>query len=397
MKFSFRIALRYLFSKSSKTVVNRINLFALVVLIISSGSLLIVLSGFEGLKNFGMSFYNQFEPDYKVVPKIGKTLKLNEEKWNKLNNSKEIIFASRVIEEKMFLSFEGKNQAAYVKGVSPSYTKINPIDSLIVVGDWIDYDLKSVVLGYGLSSNLGVGIYDYSSFLELSVPKKGKLKFGENPFKTIPGYVNGLFQVNEEIDKKYAFCSIDYARDLLGYESDEFSYISIKANQNYSQNDIFSSLKLIIKDDFYLKSRLEQNPALFKMINTENLAVYLIFTLVILIALFNLIGSLIMMTVDKASQLNLIYAVGGSPKNIQNIFLLLGLLITFIGSFGGVFIGSLAMIVQHYFPFVFVPGTELAYPVSLTFKNILIVLLTVNILGGFTSAWATRNVKDLLG
>ena len=123
MKFSFRIALRYLFSKSSKTVVNRINLFALVVLIISSGSLLIVLSGFEGLKNFGMSFYNQFEPDYKVVPKIGKTLKLNEEKWNKLNNSKEIIFASRVIEEKMFLSFEGKNQAAYVKG-NPSAKQI---------------------------------------------------------------------------------------------------------------------------------------------------------------------------------------------------------------------------------------------------------------------------------
>lgn len=396
MRFSFRIALRYLFSKSSQTVVNRINLFAVIVLTVSSASLLIVLSGFEGLKDFGMDFYKKFEPDYKVLPKNGKTLVLDKIEWNNLKNSKEILSASRVIEEKVFLSFEGRNQAAYIRGVSSSYTKINPIDSLIVVGEWIDFELNSVVLGYELSSSLGVGIYDYSSFLELSVPKKGKLRLGENPFKTIPGFVNGLFQVSEDIDKKYAFCSIDFARELLNYRSDEFSYVSIKGNPNYSQNEIFLSLKRSIKSDFFLQSRIEQNPALFKMMNTENLAVYLIFTLVIIIALFNLVGSLIMMSVDKSSQLNLLYALGESPKNIQNIFLILGLLVSFIGSFGGVLIGSLILFIQDLFPFVFVPGTSLAYPVSLISKNIFIVLLTVLFLGGCTSVWATRNIQNSL-
>ena len=108
MRFSFRIALRYLFSKNSQTVVNRINLFAVIVLTVSSASLLIVLSGFEGLKDFGMDFYKKFEPDYKVLPKNGKTLVLNKIEWNNLKNSKEILSASRVIEEKVFLSFEGK-------------------------------------------------------------------------------------------------------------------------------------------------------------------------------------------------------------------------------------------------------------------------------------------------
>ena len=182
----------------------------------------------------------------------------------------------------------------------------------------------------------------------------------------------------------------------MNYRSDEFSYVSIKGNPNYSQNEIFLSLKRSIKSDFFLQSRIEQNPALFKMMNTENLAVYLIFTLVIIIALFNLVGSLIMMSVDKSSQLNLLYALGESPKNIQNIFLILGLLVSFIGSFGGVLIGSLILFIQDLFPFVFVPGTSLAYPVSLISKNIFIVLLTVLFLGGCTSVWATRNIQNSL-
>ena len=394
MRFSFRIALRYLFSKSSLTVVNRINVFAVIVLIVSSSALLIVLSGFEGLKDFGMAFYDKFEPDYKIIPKNGKTLKIDDKLWEKIINVKGVVSSSRVIEEKVFFSFEEKNQAAYIRGVSPSYTKTNSIDSLVVIGDWIDFNSNSVVLGYGLSSNLGVGVYDYSSFLELSAPKEGPLKFREVPFRTIPAFVNGIFQISEDIDKKYAFCSIDFAKELLNYENDEFSFISIKVDSDYSQSEIYSSLKQNINNIFLIQSREEQNPALYKMINTENLAVYLIFTLVILIALFNLIGSLIMMTVDKSSQLNLLYALGGSPKSIQRIFLFLGLLISTIGSLGGVFIGSVLVVIQDLYPFVFVPGTTLAYPVSLITKNVVLVLVTVFVLGGLTSIWATRDVPN---
>lgn len=396
MKFSFRIALRYLFSKSSQTVVNRINLFAITVLVVSSSALLIVLSGFEGLKDFGMAFYDQFEPDFKIIPKNGKTLKVDEKLWKDLLSTKGILSSSRVIEEKVFFGFEGKNQAAYIKGVSSSYTSTSPVDSLVVIGEWIDFDSNSVVLGYGLSSSLGVGVYDYSSYLELSAPKKGKLKFKGSPFVTMPAFVNGIFQISEDIDKKYAFCSIDFARKLLSFEDDEFSHISIKIDSNYSEKEIFSNLKQHFDGRFVIQSRAEQNPALYKMINTENLAVYLIFSLVILIALFNLVGSLIMMRVDKASQLKLLYALGETPKNIQKVFLFLGLLISIIGSVGGVLIGSVLIFIQDLYPFVFVPGTSLAYPVSLISKNIFIVLTTVFVLGTITSAWATRGIQNSL-
>ena len=393
MRFSLRIALRYLFSKSSKTVVNRINVFAIVVLIVSSSSLLIVLSGFEGLKEFGMTFYDQFEPDYKVISKNGKSLKVNTKTLDSILNTNGVLFCSRVIEEKVFFGFEGKNEAAYIRGVSSKYTKANSIDSLVVIGEWIDFDSNSVVLGYGLSSSLGAGVYDYSSTLELSAPKKGKLKLMEAPFRTMPAFVSGIFQISEDIDKKYAFSSIEFTRKLLGFESDEFSFISIHTDPDYSEEEVLFGLKKYFNNDYIIQSRVEQNPALYKMIKTENLAIYLIFSLVVLIALFNLVGSLIMMRIDKSSQLKLLYALGEKPKNIQNIFLFLGSLISIIGSVGGIAIGSLLIVIQDFYSFVFVPGTSLAYPVSLIVENILIVFLTVFVMGFITSVWATRGIQ----
>ncbi len=396
MNFSFRIALRYLFSKSSQTVVNLINIFAVIVLIVSSSALLIVLSGFDGLKEFGMSFYNQFEPDYKIIATKGKTLNIDKKLLDNINRIEGIKSSSVVVEEKVFFSFEEKSQAGYLRGVSPSYAKNKSIDSLIVIGEWIDFDSNSIVLGYGLSSNLGTGVYDYSSYLELSAPKKEKFKFQESPFRTKSSYVSGIFQISEDVDNKYAFSSISLAKELLGFSKNEFSYVSIDANSSSLKKTSVSQLKSLFNVDVLILSRAQQNPALYKMINTENIVIYLIFSLVILIALFNLIGSIMMMTVDKASQLKLIYSLGESPKNIQLIFLYIGILISAIGSIGGVLLASVLIIVQDLYPYVFVPGTSLAYPVALKIKNIIIVLSTVFILGLLTSFFSTRKVQAMI-
>ena len=396
MKFSIRIALRYLISKNSLTVVNRVNLFAIVVLIVSSSSLFIVLSGFDGLKDFGMTFYNQFEPDYKIIPKKGKVFRVDDSLFQKIKNTDGVIHASLVVEDKVFFSFENKNQAGYIRGVDHSYNKINTIDSLIVIGDWINFESNSIVLGYKLSSNLGSGVYDYSSFIEVSAPKKKKLNLLENPFKTKSTFVSGIFQISEEIDEKYAFSSLAFAKEILGLNEVEFSYIAVIADGEFLKEDLISNIQDKFNGNIKVLSRLEQNPALYKMLNTENIAVYTIFSLVIIIALFNLIGSLIMMSFDKAKQLKLFYSLGESPKNIQNIFLFLGLIISIIGSIMGVVIGTILIIAQDLYPFVFVPGTSLAYPVSLSLKNILIVSSTVFTLGSFASIWATRGIHKTL-
>ena len=396
MKFSIRIALRYLISRNSLTVVNRVNLFAIVVLIVSSSSLFIVLSGFDGLKDFGMTFYNQFEPDYKIIPKKGKVFSVDDSLFQKIKNTDGVIHASLVVEDKVFFSFENKNQAGYIRGVDHSYNKINTIDSLIVIGDWINFESNSIVLGYKLSSNLGSGVYDYSSFIEVSAPKKKKLNLLENPFKTKSTFVSGIFQISEEIDEKYAFSSLAFAKEILGLNEVEFSYIALTADGEFLKEDLISNIQDKFNGNIKVLSRLEQNPALYKMLNTENIAVYTIFSLVIIIALFNLIGSLIMMSFDKAKQLKLFYSLGESPKNIQNIFLFLGLIISIIGSIMGVVIGTILIIAQDLYPFVFVPGTSLAYPVSLSLKNILIVSSTVFTLGSFASIWATRGIHKTL-
>ena len=393
MNFSLRVALKYVFSKNKKSIINKINRFSIITLIISSTSLLIVLSGFEGLKNFGMSLYEVFEPDFNVIPKQGKKITILNSEIKKVNSLENIISASGVIEEKVFLSFKDKNHVGYLKGITPSYLNINPIDSLISLGNWLDYSSESIILGQGLSQVLGAGVNDYSSFLEVSVPKNKKLRFGETPFKSKFGTVSGIFQISKEFDDKYIFCSTDFARELLVFGENTYSYLALKTKKRISKKELDQMLKNILNEEYILESRADKNSAINRMVEIENLAVYLIFSLVIIISLFNLIGSLLMMFLDKSDELKTILSMGETPKNIQKIFLIIGLLISSIGSFFGIVLGSILLLIQEYFPFLYVPGTSIPYPVILKIDNLLVVFLTVLLLGSFTSLWATRGMK----
>jgi len=393
MNFSLRVALKYVFSKNKKSIINKINRFSIITLIISSTSLLIVLSGFEGLKNFGMSLYEVFEPDFNVIPKQGKKITILNSEMKKVNSLKNVISASGVIEEKVFLSFKDKNHVGYLKGITPSYLNINPIDSLISLGNWLDYSSKSIILGQGLSQVLGAGVNDYSSFLEVSVPKNKKLRFGETPFKSKFGTVSGIFQISKEFDDKYIFCSTDFAKELLEFGENTYSYLALKTKKKISKKELDQMLKNILNEEYILESRADKNSAINRMVEIENLAVYLIFSLVIIISLFNLIGSLLMMFLDKSDELKTILSMGETPKNIQKIFLIIGLLISSIGSLFGIVLGSFLLLIQAYFPFLYVPGTSIPYPVVLTIENLILVFLTVLLLGSFTSLWTTKGMK----
>ena len=396
MNFPLRVAIRYLFSRNKNSVINKINKFSLITLIVSSTSLLIVMSGFEGLKNFGMNLYEAFEPSFSIIPKNGKRIIITDSEIEKINSIEAIDYTSGVIEEKVFLSFKNKNHVGYLKGVTPSYLKINQIDSLMTDGAWIDYNSNSVILGKGVSEILGAGINDYSSFLEMSVPKNKKTRFGETPFNSKYSTVAGIFSISKEFDDKYIFSSDVFARNLLDFNENEYSYLAIKTRGSYSKENINLLLKDLISHDFILQSRADKNSAIYKMVEIENLAVYLIFSLVIIISLFNLIGSLLMMFLDKSEDLETILYLGGVPKNIQIIFFYIGLLICGLGSFVGVILGSMILITQKYLPFLYVPGTSIPYPITLTFKNIFIVLFTVLILGSLTAAWTSKEMRSPL-
>ena len=172
MPIVFKIAWRYFFSKSRQTVINRINSIALIVIVVATAALMIVLSAFSGLKDFGLSFSNVFDPDLRVEAKQGKTILLDSSQINVLEKDIDIKAISPILEEKVFLSFKEKTQVAYLKGVGPDYLNVIPADSLVAVGEWLVPESNSIVAGYGIGASMDLGVYDYGSFLNISIPLK---------------------------------------------------------------------------------------------------------------------------------------------------------------------------------------------------------------------------------
>lgn len=393
----FKIAWRYFFSKSQQTVINRINSIALLVIIVATASLMIVLSAFSGLKEFGLSFSNAFDPDYKVLPRKGKVILLDSLSIKKLEKISCINALAPVLEEKVFLSFNEKSQVAFLKGINKHYLSVIPADSLVAIGEWLVPESNSVVAGYGIGASMDLGVYDYSNFLNISVPKKSiKGNLNQNPFYSQQAVVVGLYQISQDIDKKYVFSSISFARKLFQYPKDAYSAIEIQIKPNTSHDFLSQELRKILGENFVLKDRVAQNTALYKMLKTENIAVYLIFTLVLIIAMFNVVGALVMMILDKKPDMKILEAMGATTNSLRKVFFILGLLISLIGGAIGIVFASLLIVIQQVRPLLFVPGTSLPYPVNWESENFILVIMTLTILGMISSGWVSRGIKSNL-
>ena len=394
MSVVLKITWRYFFSKSGQTVINRINSIALLVIIVATSALMIVLSAFSGLKDFGLSFSNIFDPDFRIIPKLGKTISLDSSKIHRLEKVDGIKAFSPILEEKVFLSFKEKNQVAHLKGVGLDYLNVIPADSLVSVGEWLVPKSNAIVAGYGIGADMNLGVYDYGSFLNISIPRKNlNSSLRQNPFYTQQAVTIGLYQISEDIDQKYIFSTLDFARDLLQYPQNVFSSIEIKASPEANSKDLKKKIQKIMGDSVQIKDRTQINTALYKMLNTEHLAIYLIFTLVLIVALFNVVGALVMMILDKKPQMNILKAMGITQHQLGQTFFLLGMMIVLFGGIIGLVLSSVLILIQQWDPFINIPGTSLAYPVKWEFENILIVMGTLLLLGSLASAWASRGAN----
>lgn len=393
MRFPLYIASRYFFTRSKQSVINIINYIALSVVLIASAALLIVLSAFTGLKDFGLSFSNVFDPDFRVEAVQGKTLQIDSITFASVKQLDGILAVSGIIEDKVFLNYRDKNHVVYLKGVDSSYQNIIESDRFLSSGSWFSKELDEVVIGGGVAQILSLGIYDYNDFLVLTVPKRSasatQLK---EPFINKTALVSGIYSVSEELDKKYMFSNLSFAQTLFQRKENTYSSLELKLAPDFNRIQLEEQLRALLKTPLRMRSRTELNAALFKMLNTEQMAIYLIFTLVIIIALFNVVGALIMMILDKRPQLNVLYALGVLPKEIRLIFFYLGGMISWVGGGLGVLLGTCLVLLQRYFPFLYVPGTNFPYPVRLEFQNVAMVLLLLLVLGGLASAWATAQV-----
>lgn len=307
-------------------------------------SLFIVLSGFSGLKDFSLQYTNVFDSDLKIFPKSGKTIVFSEVQKTQLKKIEGIETVSKIIEERVFLHYKGKNHVAYIKGVDSLYGKVTQLDSIMYYGDWFVPHQNEVVVGLSTIAKLSLGVRDYGELLEIYVPKSGTGQINildpSDAFTKENVVVSGVYQVNEDLDAKYVFTDIEFARNLLSMDSTKISSIEMKLLPDISEEKVRSEIEKIFSEKILLKNRIQQNDALYKMLNTENIAVYLIFTLVLIIALFNVIGSIIMMVLDKRKNIKTLYNLGASMPEIRRIFFLQGTLMTLIGGLLGIFLGN---------------------------------------------------------
>ncbi|MCR9181546.1 MAG: ABC transporter permease [Flavobacteriaceae bacterium] len=394
MKFSLYIAKRYLFSKSSNNAINIITAIAGIGVVVGAMSLFIVLSGFSGLKDFSLQFSSVFDSDLKVYPETGKTLNFSKEQEQLLQQINEIEAFSKVVEERVFLTFKGKNSISHIKGVDQNYQRVNAIDSTIFHGGWFESD-NTAVIGAQISRNLNLGVYDYSELLEIYVPTPGSGQITDvtQAFNKEHVVVSGIYHVNEELNSKYVFTPIDLAKSLLSYEEDVVSSIEFKLVNGAKEESVKSKISEVLNQNIVFKNRMQQNDALYKMLNTENLVVYLIFTLVLIIAIFNVIASIIMIILDKKHNIKTLKNLGATLKEIRQIFYLQGILMTVLGGLAGIILGVIIILLQLQFDLVMITAT-LPYPVKLELFNVLLVFFTILLLGIIASRIASSRVRE---
>ena len=400
MNFPLYIAKRYLRSKSSNNAINFITIIAAVGVILGAASLFIVLSGFAGLKDFTLQFSTIVDPDLKAETAAGKSFFLTEDDFSRLNKLDDIDSYSKIIEERVIVAFDDKNYLATIKGVDEHFQRVNTIDSVIVQGEWFTQDTNEIVVGWGISNNLSFGVLDYAKSVNIYVPKpgKGQITSVKSAYSTVNAVNVGIFDINETLNDTYLFAPIGLVEYLLSYKPNQISAIEFRLKKGVDQAAAITKIQAVLGDKVVLKTREQLNDKLYKMLNTENLAVYLIFTLVLIIALFNVIGSIIMMILDKKKTLNTLYNMGATLKDIRKIFFYQGSLMSIFGGVIGILIGLLLAVNQVYGPDflkVYITPT-LPYPITIHATNLFIVFITISVLGVLASKIASVRISKSL-
>jgi lipoprotein-releasing system permease protein len=397
LNFPLYIAKRYSISTSKNNAINIINRIASVGIIIGALALFVVLSVFSGLKEFSLSFTNAIDPDLKLNATLGKSILITPEQERQIKQIDGLVSYSKIIEERVLFTFDGKQQVTYLKGIDSLFTKVNPVEKNLFNGQWLAPNTNQVVVGYGIAQQFSMGLLDFNRPLQVFVPKPGKgaIENPEQAFNQSDLLPIGIYTVNEDLDSKYVFADLGLAQELLEYKPIQVSGLEIKIQKGADEIAVIEQLQSIFNNTITVKNRAQLNESLYKMLNTENIAVYLIFTLVIVVALFNLIGALIMMILDKKGNLKTLFNLGVEIKDLRKIFLLQGTLLSVFGGVIGLLLGIVIVVLQQQFELIMITPT-MAYPIVFTLENVLIVLGTIISLGFIASLIASSRVSKKL-
>lgn len=395
MNFSFYIAKRYLFAKSGNNAINIITIIASFGVIVGSLALFIILSGFSGFKNFTNEMLDYSDPDIKITAVKGKSFLVTGAIANLLKENPEIKASANVVEERAFLQYKQRDHIAFIKGVSDNYMSITRVDSTLRVGQWLDPDyVNTGVIGSGIADKLSLNVFSFGETLSIRIPKPGKglILSESSAFNTANIQITGVYSGLEEFANKYVYVNLELAQHLLNYKKNQVTTIELRLQEDVDAASFANAIQKELGDKFKVETKTQFNALTYKVLNTERLISYLIFTLIIIIALFNVIGAIIMMIIDKKQNLKTLFNLGVTIKEIKRIFVLQGFLLTLFGLTIGLVVGSTLVFLQKKFEF-FMITQSIPYPVEFKFFNVLSVAVTISILGFIASKIASSRIS----
>lgn len=349
---------------------------------VGSAALIIILSVFNGFEELVLSMYNYHSPDLKIEPKTGKLFDPTSANFNKVKQLDNYLSYTEVLQEKALLRYGNYQFIGQIKGVSDDYLKDPYIDSSLVSGEFIlkENSKNYAVIGSTVQYVLGININDQIRKLEIYSPIKGR----KSGFSAAEEFVSeqlqpvGVFQVQQE-ENNMAIIPLEVARVLVGEEKN-VSYIEIFL-KNADQTDLIKkNIEALLGPHFSVKNRIQQNELLYKVLNSEKWAIYFILTFVLIIAIFNIIGSLTMLVIDKRKDIAILNSLGASKRLINRIFLLEGLMISLVGCIAGLIVGSIFCILQQHYGLISMGNGNLlinAYPIQIRALDYVLVFITV--------------------
>ena len=370
---------------------------------VGSAALIIILSVFNGFENIVLSMYNTFSPELRIEALKGKTFDPGNTYFLTLKNDKRIINYTEVLQEKALVRYGESQSIALVKGVSDGFMKNKSgLDSVISSGSFTLWSRGQdmAVIGYALQNFLSINLNNEFQSLDVYSPRKGALN-SLNPadeFNVRSIYPSGVFAVQQEFDNTM-IVPIRFAREVLG-ENKLVSYIEINAAKNVVIDDFQTEIVESLGKEFLVKNRSQQNELLYKILNSEKWAIFLILTFVLIIAIFNIIGSLTMLVIDKRKDIAVLTSLGADKSLIRGIFFIEGMMISMLGCILGMFAGLIFILLQQQFGFIAMSGVNLmidTYPVGIKLSDFVLVFGTVLLVSVIASAISsTLSVKNLM-
>lgn len=405
MNLPLHIARRYLFAKKSHNAINIISLISVIGIIVATAALVCTLSVFNGFTDVATRSFSDFDPELQIVAAQGKVFDPTVSAVQEVKDIPEIAFTSESLEENAVAKFGERQEPILLKGVTPQFEKLSKLDSILVDGHFMlrEGDTDYGVVGGGLAMLLGVraGFVDP---VELYVPKRDSrynLANFTSAFSLSDVYISGVFLLRQEkYDNQILIVPVELMRELLNYEN-EVTSLDIKVKDGHNVEDVKRKVKDVLGSDYLVKDRFEQQSEVYRMVNIEKWVTFFILSIVLTIAVFNILGSLSMLIIEKTEDVQILKNMGASNKLITRIFLYEGWMITFMGAVVGVLIGLLLCYLQSHYGLLklgTVPGEFVtdAYPVVVEATDLLIVFLAVNIIGFVAVLYPVNNLRKRL-